>query len=361
MLRISLFLLAVAVACAVCAPLPACNIGCERNNVQLQTAKEWKGAACGFTTDTPRPLFSWTVEHSSRGAAQSAYRVIVYTVDRGSTALKALWDSGRVKSDCSHVRYGGPPLRSFQRHYFTVQWWDQDGTAAPVSDPGCFFTSFLDGELTSKDAEPVWISAKNVTGAPYLRKEVVLPHGVAEAQISIIGLGYYRLFISGKELNRSCESVVALRPGWTEYDKRLQYNTFDVSDILYGQSSFVLGVMLGLGWRNQKDYPNKDHLGQGEDECVLLLQMTVKDSSGGTTIVVSDQSWLVHPSPIVSDTIYNGETYNASMEIPNWSTPGYKPSGRLHTYMGLISTKLHLAIGNIRMKVHVCYVRVVTT
>ena len=323
-----LCLLSVVVACTVCAPFPAYNIKCERNNVQLQTAYEWKEAVCRFTTDTSRPLFSWSVEHSSRGAAQTAYRVVVYIEERGSTALKTLWDSGRVKSDCSFVRYGGPPLRSLRRHYFTVQWWDQDGKAAPISDPGCFFTSSLHGDWTSNDAEPVWITAKNLTGAPYLRKQVVLPYGVAEAHISIIGLGYYRLFISGKELNRSGEAVVALRPGWTEYDKRLQYNTFDVSSILYGQSNFVLGVILGLGWRNQKDYPNKDHLGQGEDERVLLLKMTVKDTSGGMTAVLSDESWLVHPSPIVTDTIYNGEMYNASMEIPNWSTPGYKPTGK---------------------------------
>ena len=321
----ALCLLAVA-GVVICGPFPAYNIACERNIVQLQARGGWKEGACRFTTDSPRPLFSWTVEHSERGAVQTACKVIVYSVDNGSLIM--LWDSGRVQSGSSFLRYDGPALRSLRRHYFTVQWWDQDGKAAPISAQGCFFTSFIHGEWMSDNAEPMWITAKNVTGAPYLRKEVVLPSSVEEAQISIIGLGYYRLFLSGKELNSTGDAVIALRPGWTEYDKRLQYNTFDVSEILHGQSKFVIGVMLGLGWRNQKDYPNKDHLGEGEDERVLYLEMTVKETSGATTTVVSDESWLVHPSPIVSDTIYNGETYNASMEIPNWSTPEYKPVGK---------------------------------
>ena len=330
---IATFLLLASIAGVRCkGPRQAKNLRCEHNLVgsnggpKLLSESEWSRVlpTCRFTTDTPHPLFSWTVEHSNRGAAQTAYRVVVYIAEIGSTSLKTLWDSGRVESDSSFVRYGGPPLRSLRRHYFTVQWWDQDGTAAPISDPGCFFTSLMNGEST----EAFWITAKGVTGAPLFRKEFNTHKEIIFGSIGISGLGFYRLFVNGIELNTTTSSVsAALRPAWMQYDRRTPLDVFEIDSILKGQTKVVIGVMLGLGWRNQKDYPNKDHLGQGEDERVLRAFVQVAVPHYNLTSFGTDDSWLVHASPIVSDTIFDGETYNASMEIPNWNSLDYKPTG----------------------------------
>ena len=334
-MKLATFFLLTAFACIAAVrctgPLQAKSLRCERNLVELDGVELNAGSLppCRFTTDSPRPLFSWTVEHSERGATQIAYRVVVYSAKGGSTALKMLWDSGRVESGDSSVRYGGPPLHSLQQHYFTVQWWDQDGMVSPISSPGCFFTSFIHGEWTPVEAE--WITAKSITGAPLFRKEFDTNEGIIFGTIGISGLGFYRLFVNGIEMNTTSSGApAALRPAWTQYDRRTPMDVFVLDSILKGKTKIVIGVMLGLGWRNQKDYPNKDHLGQGEDERVLRVFIQVALPNFNLTSFGTDDSWLVHASPIVSDSIYDGETYNASMEIPNWSSPDYKPTGIVH-------------------------------
>ena len=322
-------------------PLQAKNLRCEHNLVgsKLLYESEWTRVlpSCLFTTDSPRPLFSWMVEHSSRGATQTAYRVIVYAAEGGTNGLKMLWDSGRVKSDSSFVRYSGAALRSLRRHYFTVQWWDQDGTAAPISDPGCFFAYLVNGE----SSDTLWITAKGVTGAPLFRKEFSTQEEMRFGIIGISGLGFYRLFVNGIELNTTTSgSTAALRPAWTQYDRRTPLDVFEIDNIVKGKTKIVIGVMLGLGWRNKKDYPNKDHLGQDEDDRVLRAFVQVALPNFNLTSFGTDDSWLVHASPIVSDTIYNGETYNASLEIPNWNSLDYKPTG---TYVCLYHTHTKLA------------------
>lgn len=313
-------------------PLQAKNLRCERNRVgsMFPSESQWTGvlSACRFATDSSHPLLSWSVEHSGRGATQTAYRVVVYTAEGGKNVLRKLWDSGQVKSDNSFVRYSGAALHSLRRHYFTVQWWDQDGTAAPISDPGCFFTSLMNGE----SPEAFWITAKGVTGAPLFRKEFDTNEEMFFGSIGINGLGFYRLFVNGIELNTTTSSMTAaLRPAWTQYDRRTPMDVYEVDSIVKGQRKVVIGVMLGLGWRNKKDYPNKDHLGQDEDERVLRAFVQVALPYYNLTSFGTDDSWLVHPSPIVSDTIFDGETYNASMEIPYWSSLEYKPTGMRHT------------------------------
>jgi alpha-L-rhamnosidase len=305
-------------------PLPASAIACERNVVEIKGDEN--SHVCSFSTDTPRPVLSWSVEHKQRDARQSAFRVIVYNRDAKN---EIYWDSNKVYSSEAFTVYSGPPLKSFCSYRFTVQWWDHTGIVAPESNPGCFVTGALYNEWSASNAQ--WITAKSIKGAPFVRKYLTLQNKVKQAMLSISGLGYYRLFVNDREITGSsgpnASSVVGLRPGWTQYDYRCPYNTFDITHMTSGSEKLVVGVMLGLGWRNQKDYPNHDNLGKGEDERVLKAMLNITYEDGSMEMVVTDDTWLVYSSPITSDTIYAGETYNANLEIPHWSSPDYIPTG----------------------------------
>ena len=308
-------------------PLPATNIACERNVVEI--TEERSHVFCSFATDTRNPLFSWSVQHEGRGASQTAFRVVVYIKDDG---INPYWDTGKVSSGSMFVVYGGPPLKSVSSYFFTVEWWDHAGIAAPRSNRGCFVTGVLYNEWSSSGAE--WITAKTISGAPLLRKEADMQDTVKVAMLSISGLGYYRVFVNGQEItspaNGSVNNLVGLRPGWTQYDLRCPYNTFDITRMMPQDhpGKLVIGVMLGLGWRNQKDYPNHDNLGKGEDQRVLKAMVNLTYWNGNNATIVSDTTWMVHSSPITSDAIYAGESYNANFEINNWASPDYTPTGK---------------------------------
>ena len=301
-------------------PMAASQIRCEGNILAVNKEE------CSFATDNQHPSFSWTAEHTQRNAHQSAFRIILYHKSSANESLTVHWDSGKVAGREMITTYDGPPLRSLATYSFTVAWWDHENVPAPVSAPGCFTTGFLYGEWEMSNAE--WITARSVAGAPYIRKEFVSSKVITSVEVVISGLGYYRLYMNGNEITEGYPegSVVALRPGWTQYEVRVAYQVFHLSKRLAGQKSIVAGVILGLGWRNSHDYPNQDKPDSGDER---LLKMTVMLAfEDKTTLNIStDDTWLVHPSPIIADTIWDGETYNASMEVPSWNEVGFKPIG----------------------------------
>ena len=112
-----------------------------------------------------------------------------------------------------------------------------------------------------------------------------------------------------------------LRPGWTSYDKRLQYDTYDVTSLLRAGPN-AIGVTLGDGWyrgrlgfEGQRNTYGK-HLG-------LLAQLVVRYADGRTEVIGTDEQWKASTGPILMSDIYDGETYDARLEKPGWSRAGY--------------------------------------
>lgn len=261
--------------------------------------------------DAASPRFSWVLNHSERGQLQSAYHVLV--ARRGEyldTDSGDVWDSGKVTSGQSvNVLYGGTPLESRNTYYWKVRVWDKDGKVSPWSKTATFEM----GLLKPDDWKGKWIKGGNL-----LRKEFTVGKDIERARAYICGLGYYELRINGEKVGDH-----VLDPGWTDYDKRSLYVTYDVTNQLKGGENAV-GVMLGNGRYSPPDESvNKSPvpLKKYGDSPVLIVQLHLDFTDGSCMRIVTDETWKTAQGPIVSDDLYDGETYDARLEKIGWDAP----------------------------------------
>jgi alpha-L-rhamnosidase len=242
--------------------------------------------------DMAKPRFFWVLGHTERGQVQSAYQVLVST--EPSVGAGDIWDSGKVASAKSvQVPFAGKALESGKRYYWKVRSWDRDGREGPWSAVARFDT----GLFNKADWKGVWIGGKN-----QLRKEFALKGRVRRARAHIAGLGYYELRLNGRKAGGH-----VLDPAWTTYDKRVLYVTYDVTSLLREDANAV-AVTLGHGWYKAR---------------ALLLQLDIELEDGSAVSVVSDTTWSAADGPIFADSVYDGESYDASRETPGWDRPGY--------------------------------------
>ncbi len=148
-----------------------------------------------------------------------------------------------------------------------------------------------------------------------VRKEFGVDKQVAKARARVCGLGAYELRINGKRVGNDL-----LTPGWTQFHKRVQYQTYDVTGMLRRGTNAV-GAILGNGfWHGRIGGEN----GQpGRESLRLILQLDVDYTDGSTMCLVTDPTWKSTVSPILQDCIYDGETYDARAEKPGWDSAGF--------------------------------------
>ena len=177
--------------------------------------------------DTSEPRFSWRLESDSKNVLQTGYHILVAsTVENLKEGKADLWDSGKVNSgDSQWITYGGKPLKSNQRGYWSIKSFTNKGESA-WSEPAVFSVGLLKeahwrgqwiglDKAAPGDSETQW----SRLSARYLRKEFQLNKAVKQATVHIAGLGMYELFINGKRVG---EQVLAPNP--TDYRKSIIYN-----------------------------------------------------------------------------------------------------------------------------------------
>ncbi len=255
--------------------------------------------------DAAAPRLSWELQADARGAAASAYQVqAASSLERLTAASPDLWDSGKVVDTAQLVAYGGPAPGSRRRVYWRVRAWDTDDAPGPWAAA----TWFEMGLLHAVDWEADWIGyPAGWTGrALYFRRPFHLERPVRLARAYICGLGYYELRINGQKIGDH-----VLDPATTSYDQRVLYVTYDVTDVLRngaGQAGEnMLGVIVGHGW-------------YGAPKLLLQLEM-VHDDGTSTRILSPSGPWQVGTGPIVQNSIYDGEVYDARLERPGWELP----------------------------------------
>jgi alpha-L-rhamnosidase len=242
------------------------------------------------------------LENSRRDELQSAYQVLVASSpEKLAHDTGDQWDSGKVTSDNStQVIYAGAALESGRTYYWKVRTWNQQAQASPYSHVATFGV----GLLARSDWHGQWIGGGNL-----LRKGFDLPGKIVRARVYITALGYYELHINGSRIGDN-----VLDPAWTDYSKRVLYSTYDVTKELQ-QGKNAVGVMLGGGWATLGDYYKSP---------ALLFQMNTELASGKRIVLSSDASWKTHAGPVVSDSVYDGEVYDARLEQRGWDQPGFE-------------------------------------
>ena len=269
--------------------------------------------------DVEHPRLSWQLYSDQQNVVQSAYEIRVAGSAKDlSSKSKRLWSSGKVESDQSvNVVYGGPQPESMQRLYWQVRVWDNTGKASAWSDPAYWEMGILNPELWKAS----WITLPNEREsedskpAQYYRNEFSTSKTIKSARAYVTSHGLYQLFLNGDKVGDQL-----FTPGWTSYNKRLQYQTYDVTDML--QKENAVGVVLGDGWyRGNIGWVSAN--GYYGDELALLFQLKIDYTDGSSEWIVSDKNWKVNNGPIRKSDIYNGETYDARLEINGWTSAGY--------------------------------------
>ena len=255
--------------------------------------------------DTTAPRLYWNCEG---GVKQTAYQIIAKV--NGET----VWNSGKVESSSmTHIPYGGPELHSRERVYWSVKLWDENGEGGEISH------SFFEmGLLEASDWKAKWITGnykvKKNERYPVdcFRKQISVDAEVKSARLYITACGLYEARLNGEKIGNFC-----LAPGHTDYRKRVQYQTYDVTELL-SVGDHTMTVQLADGWycggcgawgiRNQYGTETK-----------LLAQLEITYADGRRDTIVTDESWdWSNDGPIRFADNKDGEVVNANRE-PSYS------------------------------------------
>ena len=225
--------------------------------------------------DIRHPRLFWNCEG---GTKQTAYRIVAKTDEQ------IVWDSGKVSSDSMHADYPND-LASRQRVEWNATLWDETDSKGESSETAFFET----GLLSASDFRAKWISGnyrvnkKKRYPVDCFKKEFAA-RNVAKARLYITACGLYEARINGKRV-----SDFVLAPGHTDYTKRIQLQTYDVTELLENGEN-VITAELADGWyrgscgawglRNQYGTQTK-----------LYAQLEITDKSGNKAVISTDQTW----------------------------------------------------------------------
>ncbi|MDQ0221806.1 family 78 glycoside hydrolase catalytic domain [Streptococcus moroccensis] len=242
-----------------------------------------------------RPRFSWKLASGQNDTVQKAYQVIVSNDDL------LVWDSGKVESDQSIlIEYAGADLEDETNYQVKITVEDNHGEIAEA------VTQFTTGIFNPQDFVADMIGHNfdaSVTAPPIFKKSFTLDKAVDKATVYVTSQGVYELELNGQRVGQDY-----LAPGWTSYNKRLQYQIYDVTEALTENNE--LAVTVGQGWyAGIMGFEMKNH--HYGDRVGAFLQLNICYEDGRKEIIVTDETWSVETGAIKSSEIYLGETIDS--------------------------------------------------
>jgi len=312
----------------LCFAVIACNNSSDLKPVNLRT--EYK---INPVTDDVFPRLSWELNSAVRGQIQSGYQIMVASSSKLLIENNPdMWNSEQVTGNVTdQIEYAGKPLKSGMICYWKVRSWDKKGKPGAWSKTAKWEMGLLD----KTDWEAKWIGNDltalgkgkiyHLPPSPFFRKEKKIKSAVKSARLYVTALGLYEFHINGNRIGNDY-----FTPGWTDYNKRVYYQTYDVTPYLTeGKNAF--GAILADGWYS-------GYIGYAllignpvvrnfyGDVPLLKAQIKVEYENGEKELIVTDDSWKTNYGPIVEADILNGETYNANLEFEGWGSAGFDDS-----------------------------------
>ncbi len=272
--------------------------------------------------DVAAPRFSWRMNNTKDGAAQTAYRIMVASDEQSLIEGKAdVWDSGKIASDVMLVVYQGKPLKSFGKYYWRVIQWDESGKELTPSAIATFEMAMME----KSDWQGSWISDDKPVDykpAPYFRKEMSFDKAVHSARAYVAVAGLYELYVNGEKIGDRL-----LDPMYTRFDRRNLYASFDITDQVQKGKNAV-GILLGNGWYNHQSIAVWDfHKAVWRNRPRACVNIRVTYNDGSMDTFFTDSSWKTTDSPVVFNSIYTAEHYDFRKELPGWDKAGYNDAG----------------------------------
>jgi len=272
--------------------------------------------------DEPHPRFTWQIQSEQPGYLQEAFQLVLGTNEEEVASGDGnVWQSGTVNSSVIPSVYNGPELQPFTRYFWSVRIQDDEGTWSDWSPVAYFETGMMD----QRNWIGKWITDTydyNVKPAPYFRKEFNTEKTIQSARAYIAVAGLYELSINGKRIGDH-----RLDPTYTRFDRRNLYVTYDVTKNLQTGEN-AIGVLLGNGWYNHQStavwYFDKAPWRARPKFC-MDLRITYID--GTTEVISTGQDWQTAHSPVIFNSIYTAEHYDARLEQRGWNMPGFDTEG----------------------------------
>ena len=263
--------------------------------------------------DNLMPHFSWTPPASLArlppAAMQSAARIVILNASGGT-----IWDSGVVSTTAPLMLPSVPlPLQSDRQYTWTVLTADGNSQWSVASAPARFHTGLLAPEDWNGAS---WVGGRRA--GTLLRKDFTVVEGapLAHASVFVSACQYYLLYLDGVRIGAR-----ELDVAWTRFQYFRSYATYELDASLLQPGAHTLGLALGQGFCGQSSGKAGNHTPQG----LLRLALYADDGSLLQPPIVTDTSWLSGSGPVLTDSLYYGENYNASMEQPGWANPGFVP------------------------------------
>ncbi|KMT65094.1 alpha-rhamnosidase [Catenovulum maritimum] len=291
------------------------------------------------------PRLSWHANVQQ----QAAYQIqAASSTEQLLSGQADLWDSGKVLQRRSlNISYQGKPLTTNQNIYWRVRVWAK---GSQVAQQWSDIQHWQMGLLTNSDWQAKWLQVQNpvttaltpevkqwikfagttesVEGghltravqqlekqatASLFRHQFRIDKVIASAKLHSTAGGYYEIFVNGRQVKDRL-----LDPGQTDFDKRILYNSDDVSALLENGNNSI-AVHLGSGWYNEEIAFSgpKRKLSYGQPTFIAQLDVTFTD--GSTQQIITNEEWRSHPSAIVKEGIFSGEFYDANQAVPDWN------------------------------------------
>ncbi len=284
-------------------------------------------------TDVAKPRLGWELKSAVHNQSQTAYQVIVASSTALLTPEKAdIWNSDKISSEETiQIEYNGRPLQSNRTYYWKVRSWDAKGNPGQWSQQAFWHTALM--QQTDWKAE--WIGydvnalstdkVYHLPPAPYMRKESGLKANIRKANLYVTALGLFEFYINGKRIGNDY-----FAPGWTDYNKRVYYNAYDVTaNLKAGRNAF--GAILSTGWyAGYLGYAllvgsAVTHEFYGKIP-LLKAQLEIEYTDGTRQTIISDSSWKASTGAIREADILNGEMVDANREQTGWNRAGFNES-----------------------------------
>ena len=276
----------------------------------------------GIAAQNPR--FSWKFTSQKQGVMQTAYRIEIATSEKDLKAGSGhVWDSGRVESNRSVlVEYAGGPLAAGTKYFWRVTVWTDKGDTATSA------VQHWSTALSDDDWKAQWIGIddpenlkvednRTILPARYLRKEFDVQAKPVRAVLYVSGVGSSVCHINGRQVG---DDVFGPLPTW--YDASVPYLTYDVTALIK-KGANAIGVVLGNG----RYLTMRERGMNGFGLPRLLAQLEIEYAGGQTATVVTDGSWsATDAGPIRANNEFDGETYDADMDLGLWTETGYDAS-----------------------------------
>lgn len=272
-------------------------------------------------TDAENPRLTWELTSEGQEVEQSAYEIFLGTDSSAVASGRGnVWESGRINSSVIPARYSGPTLQPFTKYYWSIKIKQANHGWTKLSEAASFETGFM------KRAEwkGNWITDTfdyTLKPAPYFRKEFTIQKKIRRARAYIAVAGLYELYLNGQKVGDH-----RLDPMYTRFDRRTLYVTYDVTGRMKSGENAV-GILLGNGWYNHQStavwFFDKAPWRARPKVCIDLR---IEYDDGSVEIVGSGQDWKSSLSPVIFNSIYTAEHYDATREQSGWNSPGFDDS-----------------------------------